>query len=114
MEANNSQLEFFQHIKSILPEHISFVDEIAGLLDISNDSAYRRIRGEKQISLDEMQKLAVHFKISIDQFLHLQSDSYIFSGQLASPGEYVFEQWMENVIRQLSLINSFSHKHLYY
>ena len=114
MESNNSQLQFFQHIKSILPDNISLVDEIAGLLEISNDSAYRRIRGEKPISLDEMQKLASHYKISIDQFLHIQSDSYIFSGELAGPGEYVFEKWMENVLRQLSFISSFSHKHLYY
>lgn len=114
MESNNSQLLFFQHIKTILPEHISFVDEIADLLNISNDSAYRRIRGEKQISLDEMQKLASHFKISIDQFLHLQSNSYIFSGELALSGDYVFEKWMENVFKQLTFINSFTHKHLYY
>ncbi|HNJ27903.1 MAG TPA: helix-turn-helix domain-containing protein, partial [Ferruginibacter sp.] len=87
MESNQTQLQFFQHIRSILPEHISLVDEIAGLLDISNDSAYRRIRGEKQISLDEMQKLSVHYKISIDQFLNLQSNSYIFSGELAASGE---------------------------
>lgn len=114
MESSNSQLQFFQHIKSILPDHISFVDEIAGLLDISNDSAYRRIRGEKHISLDEMQKLASHFKISIDQFLHLQSDSYIFSGDLAGPGKQVFERWMESVLKQLTIISSFSHRHLYY
>jgi transcriptional regulator with XRE-family HTH domain len=114
MESNNSQLLFFQHIKAILPEHISFVDEIADLLTISNDSAYRRIRGEKPISLDEMQKLAGHFKISIDQFLHLQSESYIFSGQLATAGDYVFEQWMADVLKQLGIVNSFKHKHLYF
>ena len=114
MESNNTQLLFFQHIKSILPPHISFVDEVAGLLDISNDSAYRRIRGEKHISLDEMQKLASHFKISIDQFLHIQSDSYIFSGDLAASGEYVFEKWMENVLRQITMINSFKQKHITY
>ena len=106
MESNNSQLLFFQHIKAILPDHISFVDEIADLLSISNDSAYRRIRGEKHISLEEMQKLASHYKISIDQFLHLQSDSYIFSGQLASAGDYVYEQWQENVLNQLTFVNS--------
>lgn len=114
MESNNSQLLFFQHIKSILPEHISFVDEVADLLNISNDSAYRRIRGEKHISLDEMQKLSNHYKISIDQFLSIQSDSYIFTGELAGPGEYVFEKWLDNVLRQLTFINSFKHKHLYY
>ena len=114
MESSQTQLQFFQHIKSILPEHISLVDEIAGLLDISNDSAYRRIRGEKQISLDEMQKLAVHYKISIDQFLNLQANSYIFSGELAASGEYVFEQWMENVLQQLTFMGSFAHRHMYY
>jgi BetR domain len=114
MEINNTQLLFFQHIKSILPAHISFVDEVAGLLDISNDSAYRRIRGEKPISLDEMQKLANNFKISIDQFLHIKSDSFIFSGELSNTGENVFEKWMENVLKQVTTINSFKHKHLYY
>lgn len=114
MESNNSQLLFFQHIKSILPDHISFVDEVADLLSISNDSSYRRIRGEKHISLDEMQKLASHFKISIDQFLHIQSDSYIFSGELPANGENAFEKWLENVLRQVTFINSFTHKHMYY
>lgn len=114
MDQNTTQVLFFQHIKSILPPHISFVDEVAGLLDISNDSAYRRIRGEKPISLDEMQKLASHFKISIDQFLHIKTDSYIFSGDLEASGDYVFEKWMENVLRQITMINSFKHKHITY
>ena len=114
MEISNTQLLFFQQIKSVLPAHISFVDEVAGLLDISNDSAYRRIRGEKPISLDEMQKLANNYKISIDQFLHIQSDSFIFSGELAKAGENVFEKWMENVLKQVTFINSFKNRHLYY
>ena len=114
MESTGIQLAFFQHIKSLLPEHVSQVDAIADILNISNDSAYRRIRGEKPIGLDEMQKLASHFKISIDQFFHLQSDSYIFSGELPSSGENAFEKWMENVLRNLTFINSFTHKYLYY
>jgi transcriptional regulator with XRE-family HTH domain len=114
MENNKIQLLFFQHIKSVLPAHMSFVDEVAEVLNISNDSAYRRIRGEKSISIDEMQQLAIHFNISIDQLLHLKSGSFIFSGELAGPGEYVFEKWLENIYNQLSLINSFNQKHLYY
>lgn len=41
------QQHFFDHIKERLPTHLSLVDEVAELLSISNDSAYRRIRGEK-------------------------------------------------------------------
>jgi hypothetical protein len=90
------------------------VDEVAELLNISNDSAYRRIRGEKPIALEEMQKLATRFKISLDQFLHLNSDSFIFTGKLANATDHIFEKWMENLLQQVVLINSFQHKHMYY
>ena len=60
METNNSQLRFFQFIKSKVSANIAFVDEIADLLSISNDSAYRRIRADKPISFDDLQKLCLH------------------------------------------------------
>lgn len=114
MESSNVQVSFFNHIKNLLPTHLSLVDEVADLLNISNDSAYRRIRGEKPIDLEEMQKLATHFKISLDQFLHLQSDSFIFTGKLANATDHVFEKWMENLLKQVTFINSFEHKHMFF
>jgi hypothetical protein len=114
MESSNVQVSFFNHVKTLLPSHLSMVDEVAELLNISNDSAYRRIRGEKPIALEEIQKLATHFKISLDQFLHLNSDSFIFTGKLANATDHVFEKWMENILQQLSFINSFQYKHMYF
>jgi len=114
MESNNSQLLFFQHIKTILPEHISFVDEIAELLNISNDSAYRRIRGDKPISFEELKKLCVQYKISLDQLLNLQSDAFIFSGKLGNEVNFVFENWLQEVLKQYSIISSFEKKHIYF
>ena len=46
MESNELQKQFFTQLKGRLPQHLSMVDEIAELLNISNDSSYRRIRGE--------------------------------------------------------------------
>ena len=114
MESTGIQVSFFQHIKSLLPEHIALVDAIADILNISNDSAYRRIRGEKPISLEEMQKLAAHYKISLDQFMHLQSDSFLFSGKLVNSGNHNFENWTESILQQLQFANSFQKKHLTY
>src|SRR6185503_11385436 len=94
MEATNVQVRFFQHLKVQLPPHIAIVDEVADVLGISNDSAYRRIRGEKPIDLEETYKLCDHFKISMDQLLHLQSDAFIFSGILQNAGDNGnFEKW---------------------
>ena len=115
MEATNIQVRFFQHLKAQLPPHIAIVDEVADLLGISNDSAYRRIRGEKPIDLEETYKLCSHFKISMDQLLHLQSDAFIFNGILQSASDNNnFEKWLENFHRQFEFVNSFDKKHLNY
>lgn len=114
MQSTGIQAAFFQHLKNLIPPNKSMVDEIAEILNISNDSAYRRIRTEKPISLEEIQKLAEHYKVSLDQFMHLQNDSFIFTGHLTNASDHLLEQWMEETYQQLLYINSFSHKHLYY
>ena len=91
MESLSAQQSFFQHIKSLLPAHLSLIDVIAEVLNITNDSVFRRVRGEKPITLDEAAKLAKHFKISLDRFLHLRNDSFLFSGLLANESDHVFE-----------------------
>ena len=58
MDGNQTQILFFNHIKTKIPPYLSFVDEVAEDLSISNDSAYRRIRGEKPLSLEEAQVLS--------------------------------------------------------
>lgn len=114
MKSPDVQQLFFQHLKGKLPGHISFVDEMAEFLNISNDSAYRRIRGEKSVSFDELQKLCSHYKVSLDSFLHLQSDSFIFDSKLKSNNESSLDEWIESVLAQLTHFNSFKEKHMYF
>lgn len=114
MNANSIQTLLFQHVKGLLPSHLSLVDEIAGLLQISNDSAYRRIRGEKAIDLEEIQKLCSHFKISVDQLLHLQSNAFIFTGDLCSDSDNRFKEYLDTVHKQFQWVNSFEKKQIYF
>ena len=110
---NAIQQKFFQHIKGKLPGHISFVDEIAELLTISNDSAYRRIRAEKPITLGEVTLLCNHYKISIDQFINVDSESFVFSGKINHGLENSFENYMNDLEDNFKFFNSFTEKHLY-
>lgn len=114
MQGTDVQQFFFKHIKMNLPAHLSLVDEVAALLDISNDSAYRRIRGDKPISLEEIQKLCVHYKLSLDQILNLQSDAFIFTGKLGNEINFHFQNWLEEVLKQYLIISSFEKKHIYF
>ena len=112
MDKVDVQQLFFQKIKENTPAHLSFVDEVAELLNISNDSVYRRIRGEKPISFEEIQKLCSHYKLSLDQFLNLQSDTFTFRGQLKNEEENSFENWLQNIKLQFQLFNTFSTRHM--
>ncbi|HTS43242.1 MAG TPA: hypothetical protein VMH01_02525 [Puia sp.] len=114
MENPTVQQLFFQHIRNNLPPHLSFVDEIAELLNISNDSAYRRIRAEKPISFEEIQKLSAHYKISLDQFLHLKSDSFIFSGKLIENEDSYYGIYLKNLLENLVFLNGFDYRHLFF
>lgn len=113
--APQNQQAFFNFIKTQLPPHLSLVDEIADLLNISMDSAYRRIRGEKAIDFEEIQKLASHYKLSLDQFLHLSSNAILFSDRsLNANSAFQFDQYLKALIQDLTYMNSFEQKMLYY
>lgn len=114
MQSQGAQHLFFQHIKGLLPAHLSLVDEVSEVLNISNDSAYRRIRGEKPIVLEEVKKLCIHFKVSLDQLLHLNSDTFLLTGKLADRTNFSFEMYLQNFLREMQMINSFEEKEMYY
>ncbi|HXL56359.1 MAG TPA: hypothetical protein VN958_08890 [Chitinophagaceae bacterium] len=109
------QINLFNYIKSVIPSNLSFVDEIAEVLEISNDSAYRRIRGEKQISFEEIQKLSARFKIPIDQVLNLQNNSIVFSGNLIEAQSFDFMEYLDEfVYKNLVYITSFKQREFFY
>jgi len=66
----DAQKYLFEAIKSQLPEHYRFADAIGDTLGVSADSAYRRIRGERELSLSEFQKLCSAFNISPNSILN--------------------------------------------
>ncbi|MDB5211486.1 MAG: hypothetical protein JWQ30_2313 [Sediminibacterium sp.] len=114
MESTNTQQALFAHIKGLVPQNLALVDVVAEVLNISNDSAYRRIRGEKPITLDEAKILASHFKMSIDQVLHLDSNVYLFTGKLANNADFTYQNWLESLIAHLQYFLSFQPCYSYY
>jgi len=114
METESAQLQFFKHIKSILPPHLSLAEVVADVLEVSNDSAYRRIRGETQISMEEIKKLCISFKISLDQLLHLNSDSFVFTGKLTNNADFNYGQWLQSCLDVIKRVKTFEPHHMFY
>ncbi|MDR2144977.1 MAG: helix-turn-helix domain-containing protein [Tannerella sp.] len=72
------QVIFFEKIRQNLPDNYILADEVSALLGISPDSAYRRVRGEKKLNIDELITLSRHFNVSIDSALNNQSGNIMF------------------------------------
>ena len=72
------QKTFFEIAKGKLPSNLRFADVIGDILGVGTDSAYRRIRGEKELSISELTKLCQHFDISMDSVVNCQSSNVLF------------------------------------
>jgi hypothetical protein len=95
---------FFQQIKDKLPPHLSLVDEIAEKLGLSYDSAYRRMRGEKSLSFEEVMQLASHFSISLDSLGGIASDTISFRYRTINDKTFTFTDYLQAIDNNLTQI----------
>jgi len=107
------QFRIFEKIKQLLPANISFVDELAIQLNISNDSAYRRIRGEKLLSIEELLRLGTAYHISFDSLLKNELNNVSFNYR-AINSNISFEAYFNSILENLKLISGFKNKELIY
>jgi hypothetical protein len=114
MTAQDPQAQLFAALKKELPPHLSLVDEVATVLGISNDSAYRRIRGEKELTLTDLQKLCGHYRLSMDQLLQGGKGNFIFTGNFVDPTTFKFDEYLTNMMQQVKYMSSFTNKKMFY
>lgn len=105
---------FFDEIKNKLPPNHSFVHEVSELLGLSYDSAYRRIRGEKILSLEELYKLSTHFKISVDSLFDIKSGKTVFNSLAIDPEKLNVQQWLLNMLQNIEAVNAAPNKRIIY
>jgi len=108
------QKELFNYIKTTVPPHIAMVDAVADLFNISHDSVYRRIRGEKPITLNELKLLCEHFHISLDQAIQLKTDAVVFKDYEADSNGSYFTEYLQGLQKQLHYISQFENIEMLY
>ena len=88
---NNLNKSVLDKILNCIPENIKPVNYLMDILDLGKESAYRRLRGEKALSLEEIHKLSVELSFSLDEILgnkntntftfnYIGQFAYLFSG----------------------------------
>jgi hypothetical protein len=104
----------FQDIKTKLPSNISFVHDLSELLGISYDSAYRRIRGEKELSLEELKSICIHYNVSVDSLFNFKSNQVIFNSLALGEDGFTFENWLQSLLEGIKRIHSCQQREIIY
>ncbi len=90
------QEQFFNALRLKSADNTSFVEEIASILDIGYDAAYRRINLRTNLSLEESVILARHYKVSMNKLFEVDSPNTVMTELPPQPkDEKGLEQWFK-------------------
>jgi hypothetical protein len=96
---------FVELLRKKTPKHISITDEVASVLGINYDAAYRRLNGKVPFSLNESVLLAKKFDISLNKLFDIgERRSYLI--REAKPIHTVrdFKDYLMNLKSEMSLL----------
>jgi hypothetical protein len=82
-------------------------------LGVSVDGVYRRMRGEKTISLDELQLLCSHYRISVDRLLNISGNGFFFQGSFIDESTFSFDNYVDSIMQNFVYFNKFQQKEIY-
>ncbi|MFH2142561.1 MAG: hypothetical protein ABIJ97_09075, partial [Bacteroidota bacterium] len=83
----------------------SLVNELSDLFDISNDSAYRRLRGETALTFDEIIILCKKYNISFDFITGLVSNSVTFKYEPNGNTKEEFKNYLSVICNDLEMLS---------
>ena len=114
MPSDQAQEFLFQRIREMMPQSASLTDVVSEILHVSNDSAYRRIRNETPLVLQEAKELCEYFNLSLDQVLHIKNNSILFENIRIHNQQYSYKKYLSDITELVKQISSFSRKEIIY
>jgi hypothetical protein len=106
VEASNLQAQFLRGVEDVIPTNSSLVSELSDVLEISTDSAYRRMRGETLLTIHEIVTLCNHFQLSFDAFSKVKTGMVTFNYFPMEVSAESLTQYLEEVRKQLEQLKS--------
>jgi len=100
--------KFLDLAKQKLNPNVSMADEIALLLNMSKDSAYRRLRGETDFTFDEIGMLSQKFNISLDSLLEIDDKNVTFNYRALDHQDFSFENYLKSILEDLEFTSTFT------
>lgn len=113
-KTNITQDTFIARLKQSLPPGIGLAEELADVLNVSIDSAYRRIRGETDLTIDEVFILSKKYNISVDEVFGTHNNNVTFTYTKLTDSDKNFDAYLTRLAKHLEIINTFNDKKIVY
>ncbi len=97
------QSDFLDIIRKQSTSSMSFIDEIAMVLDISYDAAYRRINNKTNLTFEEGIILAKHYNVSLNKIYEVGNTNTFLTEISQNPNnEKDLELWFKQALNNAS------------
>ncbi len=97
------QFQLFREIAAALTPGRSLAEEVADILRISTDSVYRRMNGQKSLSLDEFYLLCHTYRISADKLFSIPSSGICFDSYVLDEEKFGFGEYLHSIMLDFEL-----------
>ena len=107
----------FEKILEKYPRKAQAIETLEELLSVGKDAVYRRLRGDTFLTPDQMELLAKHFKISIDQLTLEDNTAILVSFNAFEQPAQNFHEFVSNIYNQINIqyiIHQRNKHNLYY
>ncbi len=103
MEEQTIQALLFKRIEAKVGTHKNMAKEVATILGIGSNVIYDRLSGKKSLSIEEMYKLALHYRLSLDDLIHPDATGFRLRSQLGQPRS--FEEYLSSILADISVLS---------
>lgn len=111
---NNYQEKFNEILLNTAPTNLSLAQEVSDILDISIDSAYRRLRNQTEYSIGEAMSIALHFDIPLEALNEVLGNVATFKVNHLDNSMDSYSSYLQNMLNSLLDVQSSSEAHIYF
>lgn len=82
------------------------VDDLCRVLEIAKDGIYRRLRRQSFLTIEELETLVRHYKISLDRILFERDDTVLFSYSAIGRQVRTYDDYLESIRQPLERVHN--------
>ena len=108
------QQRFINLLKTLVPGQVNLARDLMDILEISQDGAYRRLRCETAITLDETVKICLHYSIPLEALNTDVPDVVTFQFNKLDQTIGQFRQYLHTLTEQLASFRKHEQANFHY